>query len=123
MVHDCCRPVLLGEAVAMYRQDGFLAQLEAGAMRMKRDIELVPPERAAPPVMIATDHHDRDSLSERGQCSYHMESGTRNDPAVLEPEIEEIAIDEETVAEVGNPLQEGNQRLLDGMGRGTEVRV
>ena len=92
-------------------------------MRVESRADVALPEIAAPAVVIPADHRDRHSTAKPGQRGGHPEAAPRDDPAVGEPEVEEVAIDEQAVAQSGNRLEECEQRLLDGRRRHAEVGV
>ena len=80
---------------------------------------------AAPTIMIARDHHHGNAgvghICERGESTKSL---TGNDPAPLEPEFKQVAVDHQRCARLrGHVAKEGNDGALD-VGRcEPEVRV
>ena len=58
-----------------------------------------------------------------GQRGRHVEAAAGNHAGVGEPEVEEVAVDEQAIAQGGNRLEKRQQRLLDGRRRYAEVGV
>jgi hypothetical protein len=81
------------------------------------------PELAVPPVMVSTHHyywHSAPKLSERRG---NVEATPRDYPGVGEPEVEQIAVDEQAVAQPGAGAEKIEQRLLDGRGRHSKMGI
>src|SRR5205807_9555501 len=69
---------------------------------------------AAPAIVIAADQRDRDALgAQRLQLRHGAEVASRDHRPVLEPEIEQVAVDEEGLTQVGDGLEEAMERRLD----------
>jgi hypothetical protein len=81
-------------------------------MGMELGSEFVSPERAAPPVVIAPGHRDPDtSLSKSAERLEGPVGTARDDRPVLEPEFEQVSIDDEVIAKFGNDLEESVERV------------
>ena len=73
--------------------------------------------------MIAADHHDRKPAAQLRQGGGDVEATAGNHPTVGEPEVEEIAVEEEAVAQVRHRLQKCQERLLDPGRRHAEMGI
>jgi hypothetical protein len=62
--------------------------------------------------MVSSHHHDRHLASQPGERRGYMKSSSGYDPRVGEPEIEEVSIDEQAVAQSRHGIEELEQRLL-----------
>ena len=85
----------------------------------------VAPEHVAPPaIVIAGDPQQLDAaLAQIGQGREDAKASARNHRPPLEPEIEEIAVDDDSARVITNVGQKRQQRALDG-GRGrAKVRI
>ena len=113
-VHDTGAPVLLGQPVAMGHEGAASRHVELGFPRMEGDAQVVDEEVAAPAVVVAA--HERDRHAARPQ-SVELRDGAevtaQDHRAVLEPEIEQVAVDEERVAEIGHRVEESVKRDSD----------
>jgi hypothetical protein len=73
--------------------------------------------------MIPT-YHDHGQLSpELGEGSGHVEPAARDHAGVGEPEIEEVAVDEQAIAQCGHYLEEPKQSFLGPSRRDAEVGI
>jgi hypothetical protein len=63
--------------------------------------------------MVSTDHYDRHSAAKPGQRGRYMKAAPGDHVGVREPEVEEVAVHEQAVAQGGDGLEELEQRLLD----------
>ena len=88
------------------------------------DAHVFTKDLSAPTVVVAGDHDDFhpgvDDVGQRGQRS---KSDTRNDRPPLEPEFEQIAVDDERLSVGRNMSQERDDGTLDVLRSETEVRV
>jgi acyl-CoA thioester hydrolase len=107
------RPMLFRDPVTMDRQDPAGPDLELGAAGMELDLQVLPPEVAAPAIVIPAGHDDGDPLAERREPCGDMKPAAGNYPLVFEPEIEQIPVDQQGIAQGGDGLQEGEQGRLD----------
>jgi hypothetical protein len=102
-------PSGLRQTVPVNRCHSAMPDLEGGLPRLEAQTEVLFPEVPVPPVMISPDHHDRYSAAEPSQGGGNVEATSRNHPGVGKPEIEEVAIDEQAVAQLrhrGEKLEE-----------------
>ena len=113
----------LGETVPVDGGDLEPADLEVQPVRVEPEAEVAAPEIAAPAVVVAADHEDREPPREAGQGCRHLKTAAGHDPGVAEPEIEEVAVDEQAVAQGRHVVQEGEERLFDGGWRHAEMGV
>ncbi len=92
--------------------------------RVVRQSDLVPEEVTTPPVVIAGDHQDVETgfpkVSERAQRS-KVSAG--NDGLPLEPEIEQIAVNQEGLRPTRQRTQKCHQLALDVRRAGAEMYV
>src|SRR5947208_2391807 len=110
-VHDTGAPVLLGQPIAVGYEGAASRHVELGFPRMEGDAQVVDEEVAAPAVVVAA--HERDRHAARPQGVELRDGGevtARDHRAVLEPEIEQVAVDEERVAEIGHRVEEPVKR-------------
>src|SRR3989442_665343 len=110
-VHEAGAPVLLGQPVAVGHEGAASRHVELGSPRMEGDAEVVNEEAAAPAVVVAAYEHDRHAAGPQGvELRDGAEVTARDHRAVLEPEIEQVAVDEERVAEIGHRVEESVKR-------------
>src|SRR5206468_3046115 len=110
-VHDTGAPVLLGQPVAVGYEGTASRHVELGFPRMEGDAQVVDEEVAAPAVVIAAHERDRHAARPQGvELRDGAEVTARDDRAVLEPEIEQVAVDEKGVAEIGHRVEESVKR-------------
>ena len=88
------------------------------------DANIVAKDLIAPAVMIPGDPENRQSaVAKLGERRERAKAAARNDRLPLEPEIEEVAVDDERPRPRCQSPQETNERALDVEGGNTEVRV
>src|SRR5688572_17418472 len=88
------------------------------------DADIISQDLASPAIVVARDHQDRDAtLPEIRQSGEHAEGAARHDVPPFEPELEEIAVDDQRSRPTREMPQELHQRALDVTGGETEVRV
>jgi len=81
---------------------------------VETDPQVLGEKIAAPAIVIAADQRDGNALgAQRVQFRHRGEVAPRDHGAVLEPEVEQVAVDEEGLAQVGNGLEETVERGLD----------
>jgi acyl-CoA thioester hydrolase len=116
-------PARLRQSIAVNRGYSAAADVEGGSMRTEGKTEVPLPEVAIPPIMVSSDHHDRHSAPESRECGGHVEATPGYDPGVGEPEVEQIAIDEQAVAQRRHRVQELEKCFLDPGRRHSEVGI
>src|SRR5437667_145649 len=110
-VHDAGAPVLLGQPVAVGHEGAASRHVELGFPRMEGDAQIVDEEVASPTVVVAAHERDRHAARPQGvELRDGAEVTARDHRAVLEPEIEQVAVDEERVAEIGHRVEEAVKR-------------
>jgi acyl-CoA thioester hydrolase len=114
---------MIGDPVAVQCQDPARADPEGGPEGRVGEPEVTLPEVAAPAVVVAADHHDRHGVPEPRQRRRDVKSAARDDTGVSEPKIEEVAVDEQAIAERRDGVEKCEQPLLDDGGRRAEVGV
>ena len=107
----------------MDRGDPTRGRVEREPVRARSGSRLRRPEIPAPAVVVPADHDDGHPCRQPGERRRDAEPASRNDPRVGEPEVEEIAVDQETVAQGGDGVEKGEERFLDGRGRHSEMGV
>ena len=113
----------LGEPVAMEGQDLAAADVEHELVPRKLDSGLLGPEGGTPAVVVAAGHRHRHHPGHPGQRRGYGKGAAGNYLPVGKPELEEVAGDEQGVAEVGRGFEEGEEGRL-GLGRrAADVRV
>src|SRR5438093_10936364 len=113
-VHEAGAPLLLGQPVAVGHEGAASRHVELGFPRMEGDAQIVDEEVAAPAVVIAAHKRDRHAARPQGvELRDGAEVTARDHRAVLEPEIEQVAVDEERVAEIGHRVEEPVKRDSD----------
>ncbi len=115
--------MLLVQAVTMDQVDGPACGRVCQPMRFKPDAGVVLPERPTPAVVIATDQGDRDVTRNRGQRRGNPKTATRNQPAIAEPVVEDVAGEEQRITGEGHLIQKGEERRFVGCGSRAEVRI
>src|SRR5213592_2014556 len=123
-VHDTGAPVLLGQPVAVSHERAASGHVELGFPRMEGDAQVVDEKVAAPPIVVAA--HERDGHAARPQgveLRDRAEVTARDHRAVLEPEVEQIAVDEQRVSEIRHRVEEAVKRDCDRGGDLAEMRV
>jgi len=122
-VEHARRRARIGEAVAMDGEGGAPADVEAQLAGVVDRAEVALPEVVAPAIVIAAHDGYRNALPEFRQGRRHPEPVTRHDMAIAEPEIEEVTVDEQCIAE-GRHLPEKAEECIGHPRRGgAEVRV
>ncbi len=122
-VYQPCPAVLLGETVSMPGLDAAARGLEPEEIRAELDSHVALPERAAPAIMIAPGEHDRDPPLQLGQGPGDAHSRSRHGAPPREPEVEEVPVDQETVAEGRDLVQEVEEGGFHRSRNGAEMRV
>ena len=107
----------LGDSVAVNGEDATIADLELHPDRREPHVEVPLPEVLPPPIVVASHHGHRHPLPHPPDLGGDMKPDAGDQPAVGEPEIEDVAVEEEAVAERRRALEEGEEGLLD-LGRG-----
>ena len=116
-------PVLLRETISMPGLDAAARGFETEEIGAERDPQVSFPESAAPSIVIASRHHDRDPPPQLGQGPRDPHSRARHDASPGEPEVEEVPIDEETVAQGRNLFEEVEEGGFHRGRNGAEMRV
>ena len=100
------------KSVTMHCQDLSVADVEFTLPGMKVDPGVRLPEGAAPAVVVAADHKHRKSSGEVNDLSRHPGGVSRDHPTVAEPEVVDVAGQEQRVAHGWNRVEKGEERLL-----------
>ena len=92
-------------------------------MRTKGDPKVPLPEITIPAVVVATDHNHRELTAEPSHCRCYMEAVSGYDSGVGEPEVEEIAVDQQAIAQRRHCVEELEERFLGSRRRHSKVGV
>lgn len=123
-VHRPSTQPLLGDSIAVTDQCAKPGQRELNRSGVKGGAQFPSPEASAPPVMIASrDRQHHALVSQRAQRREGLECVARNHRAVLEPEIEQVAVDHQMAGDVGNDGEEATERLCRRRRRFTEMGI
>ena len=91
--------VSLSQPVAVGEEHGPAEKLDPDRLLMEFHSDAVAEEAAPPPVVVATHEQDRHTgLHEVGKRGQHPHMFGEHDPAVLEPEVEEVAVDDQAAS-------------------------
>ncbi len=115
--------VLFGETIAVPGFDAAARGLEPETVRVKRDAHVAFPEGAAPPIVVTSGQHDGDPAPQLGQGPGHAHSGAGDGAPPGEPEVEEIPVDEEAIAEGGGLIQKVEEGGFHRIRNGAEMGV
>jgi acyl-CoA thioester hydrolase len=116
-------PAGLGQTITVNSRNLAATHFERGPERLETKSYVVLPKLTAPSIVISSDHDDRHDPAQMGQGSSDVEPAAWNDARIGKPEIEEVAVDQETIAELRYGLQKCQEGRLD-CGRGhAEVGV
>ncbi len=113
----------IGEPVAMDGEGRAPADFEAQLAGVVDRAEVALPEVVAPAIVVAADDGDRYAFTEFRQGRRHPESVARHDMAITEPEIEEVTVDEQCIAEGWHLPEEAEECIGHSRRSGAQVRV
>ena len=119
-VTDVARP----EPVAVGDEDRFALDTNTRRVPPKVHADVVAEEVAAPPVVVAAhDEHRHSAVHEIGKASEYPDVLSEYDPAVLEPEVEQVPIDDQAATRFLYVQKPTPESLLGFPGDGTEVDI
>lgn len=116
-------PVSFGDSIAMDGQHPAAGRFEGGGTGMEIDLEVASPELVAPAIVVPAGHDDGHPLAQLAQGGGHGKSRPGYHPLPGEPEIEQVARDEEGVAQGRRSLEKLEKGGLVGRGPGAEVGI
>ncbi len=116
-------PARLGQSIAMDRGNGPAADVECGPMRTEREAQISFPEVAIPSIMVPPHHYYRKAAAKPGEGSGDMETASGNDAGIGKPEVEQIAVDEQAIAQCRHRVEKFEQCLLSLRWSGAEVSI
>lgn len=122
-VNELSLPTSLRQSVSVDRHHPAASDVEGGAVRVEAKIQVVLPELAVPPVMVSTHHYYWHSATKPGERGGNVKTAPGDYPGVGKPEVEQIAVDEQAVAQRGAGAEKIDQRLLGGRGRYSEMGI
>ena len=105
-------PARLRNSIAVDRRHGAAPDLERGPVGAEGQPQIPFPEVAIPPIMVSADHHDGQPPPEPGQRRRDMEATPRDHSRVGEPEVKQIAVDEQAIAQRRHGIEELEKCLL-----------
>jgi hypothetical protein len=116
--------ISLSETIAVCDQCAQTRDLGVERTVVKDDADLLAKEAAAPRVVVAAGERDRDSgFDELRERREHAEVSAVDDGAVLEPEVEEVARQEEAAGAFPDVLEKLDERALGFFRYATEMHV
>jgi len=119
LVHQAGAPVLLGQPVAVGHEGAATRHVELGFPGVEGDAQVVGEKVAAPPIVVAAHERDGHAAGPQGvELRDRAEVTARDHRAVLEPEVEQIAVDEERVPEIRHRIEEA---MKHGRDRGRDL--
>jgi hypothetical protein len=122
-VNELGLPARLGQSIAMDRGDRAAADVEGGPMRTEREAQVSFPEVSIPSIMVPTHHYYREAAAKPGEGCRDMETASGNDSGIGEPEVEQIAVDEQAIAQSRHCVEKLEQCLLSLRWSGAEVSI
>ena len=103
-----------GEAVTVVDGSRKPAEREIGAVGVKGCSQLLPPERAPPTIVVAANDREADTgPPNTGERFERGEGGARDHGTVLEPELEEVAVDHQVVGDARYVIEKAVKCFLD----------
>ncbi len=119
-VPDVSRP----EPVAVGDKNRFALDMDTRRVPLKVHADVVAEEVAAPPVVIAAHDEHRDSVVHKiRKAGEYPDVLSEYDPAVLEPQIEQVPIDDQAATRFLYMQKPAPESLLGFPGDGTEVDI
>jgi hypothetical protein len=76
-----------------------------------------------PPVVVSPDHYDRHPSPEPAQRRRHVKPPARDHSGVGEPEIEQVAVDEQAIAQLRHGVEKVEEGFFDRGRRHSKVGV
>src|SRR5438445_13091644 len=117
-VHQVRAPVLLRQPVAVRNETAPSGHVDLRLAPVERDSQVLREEVATPAIVIAAHQGDGDALGpQRLESRDRAEMAPRDHRPILEPEVEQVAVDEQRLAQVGDGFR--NLWNADSMGGGT----
>lgn len=116
-------PAGLPQPISVNSRDPAAPDLEGRPTRAEGQAQISLPEITIPPVVVASYHYNRESSSQHRECGCDVKAASGNHPGIGEPEIEEIAVDEQAVAQRRHGIEEVEQCPLDSRRRHSEVGI
>src|SRR5439155_26194777 len=114
LVHDAGAPVLLGEATTVRYEGTPSRHVELGFPGKEGDAQVVDEKVAAPPIVVTAHERDGHAAGPEGvELGDRAEVTARDHRAVFEPEVEQVAVDEERVAQIRHGVEEAMKRRGD----------
>jgi acyl-CoA thioester hydrolase len=109
-------PLRFGEAVAVDRGDRASTDAESRPVGMEQQTQVPLPEVAVPSIVVSPHHHYRQATPQPGQRSGDVEAPPRDHRGIGEPEIEQVAVDQQAIAQRRHRIEKLEEGLL-GPGR------
>ncbi len=123
-LQDPVREVAPAQAVAMSDEGSHSRQIPYHRASLEREPDVFRQEFAAPPIMVPPhEGHGKTPIDEIGERSEGSRVSAWNDRAVLEPEVEQIAVEDQFGRTVCGVLQPAHEHSLGLGSYGPEVNV
>jgi hypothetical protein len=116
-------PPRLGHPVAVNRCHTAAPDFEGCPQRLEAQPKVLLPEVGIPPVMVPPDHYDRHPSPEPAQRRRNMKPAPGDHPGVGEPEIEQVAVDEKAIAQLGHSVEKVEEGFFDRGRRHSKVGI
>ena len=111
-MNQFCLPAGLGQSVSVDGGHGSVANLEGSTERVELEAEIPFPEMMVPTVVVPPYHYNRHPSAEQRQLGGNVEASAGNNPGIAKPEVEQVAIHQQAVAQSRAGPEELEQRLL-----------
>jgi hypothetical protein len=116
-------PSGLSQPIAVRCHHPALTDLERRPVRLEGETQVPLPELIVPPVMVPSDQHDRRPAAQPGERRGDVKAPPGNHLGIGKPEVEEVAVDQQAVAQGGHGVEELEQRLPNGRWRHSKVGI
>ena len=116
-------PARLRQTIAVNGSDRSTTDIEGCSMRTEGHPEIPLPEITIPPVVVAAHHDDRDLAAEAGDRRGDVKTASGYDSGIGEPEVEEIAVDQQAIAQGRHGVEELEENFLGSRRRHSKVGV
>jgi hypothetical protein len=125
--HGLQRPVLqvtAAQSIAVRDEAAPAAELHRERLALESETDVLAQKAAAPGIVIATGHgNGRPGVDQPSQGRERPEVSARDDFAVLEPEVEEVAGNEQLAGLRADALEERDECALRAVRDGAEMDV
>jgi len=116
-------PAGLGNSIAVDCGDCSIPDMKLRHVGTEGESQILFPEIAPPPIMIASHHDDRDLPPKPRQCRNHSKAAPGNHPGIREPEVKQVTVHQQTVAQERYRVEKFQQRRLSLRRRRSQVGI